>query len=339
MSKRTIAKMLPIGLAASMLLGSVAYAEDLTVANGLSPKHVISTQGFDPWMACVSEKAGDAINFKYFPGGQIAKTKKLLDALNSGVADLTTILVGYVSSKMPLNGVSMLPGLGSTAAEVITAYSKAVRSGPIAEEFVSNEVFPIFVMALPAYQIISRVGPLRSADDFSGKVVRSAGGAMNLTIGALGSSAAEIPSSDMYVAMERGTIDATLSAYTSIKSYSIDTLMNAASTNGEFGGFTMAFSMRLDKWNATSPAVQKIMLACGADTEASFAKHLDDTTAGLQDEFRKAGIDIYEFTQEELTAISGKLSGVSSNWVDRLAKRGLPAADVLKSYTALIKGM
>ena len=238
---------------------------------------------------------------------------------------------------MPLNGVSMLPGLGSTATGIMKAYTQAVRSGPLAAEFTDNKVQPIFVMALPAYQIISTKGALRNEADFAGKVIRSAGGTMNLTIGALGASAAEIPSSDMYVAMERGTIDATLSAYSSLKSYSIETLMNAASTNGEFGGFTLVMSMNLDKWNATPAPVQDIMMTCGTETEASYAAHLDGQTSELQAEFKAAGGDNYDFTPADLEAINGKLSVVTADWVERLDARGLPAAEVLESYAALIR--
>ncbi|MGR3425109.1 MAG: TRAP transporter substrate-binding protein [Sagittula sp.] len=316
-----------------------AHAETaLTVAHGFSPTHVIAAQGVDPWMACVKDAAGGDVAFSYFPSGQVAKTTEMLDALENGIANLTTVPIGYVSDRMPLNGVSMLPGMGSSAKEVIATYSAAVKDGILADEFAANEIVPVWVMLLPAYQIVSTKGPLRTPEDFAGKVLRSAGGTMNLTISALGASPAEIPSSDMYVALERGTADATLSALASIKPYNIQELMNAVSTNGAFGSFSVAFSMDKASYEALPDGLRQTFLDCGAQTEAAIAAHLDGEVATLQKEFSDAGVDVYAFTDEELSVINGKLASVVDDWVGRLSGRGLPAAQAVEAYRAILAG-
>lgn len=321
----------------TIVLATPAVAEtSLTVAHGFSPTHVIAAQGVDPWMQCVNDSGDADVAFSYFPSGQIAKTTEMLDALESGVANLTTVPIGYVSDRLPLNGVSMLPGMGSSAGEVIPAYSKAVNEGLLADEFSQNEIVPIWVMLLPAYQIVSTKGPLRTPEDFSGKVVRSAGGTMNLTISALGASPAEIPSSDMYVAMERGTADATLSALASIKPYNVNELMNAVSTNGAFGSFSVVFSMDKESWDALDEGAKAVFRDCGAQTEASIATFLDEEVTALEAEFKDAGVDVYAFTDDELAKIDEKLSIVIDDWVGRLDARGLPAADAVEAYRALL---
>ncbi|SMF65815.1 TRAP-type C4-dicarboxylate transport system, substrate-binding protein [Tistlia consotensis] len=330
---------LAAALAVAVLAGGAgpALAETtLTVAHGFSPTHVIAAQGVDPWMACMKAKAGDQLGFNYYPSGQVASTKEMLTALNAGIADLTTVPIGYVSSKMPLNGVSMLPGLGSSAGQVIPVYSKAVRQGLLAKEFEQNHIRPIWVMVLPAYQIVSRVGPLRTKEDFAGKVVRSAGGTMNLTLSALGASPAEIPSSDMYVAMERGTVDATLSAYASIKPYNINEVMNAVSANGEFGSFSIAFSMSDSSWTKLSPELQQMASDCGSQVEGSIARFLDGEVDELKAEFSKAGVTVYDFTPEQLAWMHKQLGQVSDDWVARLKDRGLPAQQALDEYRKLM---
>ena len=191
-------------------------------------------------------------------------------------------------------------------------------------------------MALPAYQIVSTKGPLRAPADFAGKVVRSAGGTMNLTISALGASPAEIPSSDMYVAMERGTADATLSALASIKPYNVNELMNAVSTNGAFGSFSVAFSMDKESWDALDDGAKAVFTDCGAKTETSIAAFLDDEVTALQTEFKDAGVDVYTFTDDELSAIDEQLSSVIDDWVSRLDGRGLPATQAVADYRALL---
>lgn len=316
---------------------NMAGAEtSLTVANGWAPGHVVSTEGVESWMTCVKD-TDSSIAFDYFPSGQIATTKEMLDALNNGVADLSIIPMGYVTSKMPLNGVSLLPDLGSRASEVTPAYSKAVRQGKMAEEFTQNGIRPLWVVVFPSYQLMSRGEPMKTEADMTGKVIRSSGGAMNLTVSSLGASAAEIPSSDLYVALERGTVDGGLSALASIKPYKLNEVIKAVSTNGEFGSFSLTFAIEQSKWDALTEEQKAAMDDCGAQIEQSFAAHLDEETDQLGAEFAKDGITVYEFSPEELQKINGKLKTVSDDWVARLSERSLPAAEVLDSYRKLVK--
>ena len=308
----------------------------LTVASGWAPGHVVSTQGVEAWMSCV-EGADASIDFNYFPSGQIASTSEMLDALNNGVADLSIIPMGYVTSKMPLNGVSLLPDLGSRASTVTPAYSKAVREGLIGQEFTENGIRPVWVAVFPSYQLMSRGEPIRAEGDLSGKVIRSSGGAMNLTVSSLGASAAEIPSSDLYVALERGTVDGGLSALASIKPYNLQEVIKAVSTNGEFGSFSLTFAINQASWDGLSDAQKLAMDECGAQVETSFARHLDDETDQLAAEFSGAGVEVYEFTPGELEWLNGQLATVSEDWVNRLDERSLPAAEVLETYRALVE--
>lgn len=309
-------------------------AVELSVVHGSPNGHVISAQGVEVWMACMEESGVEDVTFRYYPAGQLSATPELLDSLDSGVADLAPVPIGYVSDKMPLNGVSMLPGLGATATDIITAYSAAVKEGALAEEFASNNIIPLWVMAFPPYQVVSMGGPIRTESDFQGKVIRSAGGTMNLAIQSLGASPAEIPVGDMYVALERGTVDGTISALSSLKPFNVHELMGATSTNGAFGTFTNVFSIRADRWEALSEEARQAMVDCGQQTEESIATFMDEEAKQLAEEFAGMGVEVYEFTEEETAAINEKLAPVSEDWVSRLAERGLPAEEVLSTYGA-----
>jgi len=309
----------------------------LSVVHGSPVKHVVSILGAEPWMTCVKEKAGKEVDFNYYPAGQISKTPELLRALDSGVADLAPVPIGYVSDEMPLSGVVMLPGLGSTSTEIVTAYSKAIRPGGIlSKEFEQLDIVPIWAMAFPPYQIVSTRGKINSLDDFKGRVVRSAGGAMNLAIQQLGGSPAEIAIGETYIALERGTADSTISAFASVKPFSLQEIMKSMSSNGAFGTFSNVMAMKKDKFDALSPETQKVFIDCGIQTEQKFAQTMDAEAKELAKEFAALGIDIYEFTPENLAAINGALGNVQSDWVKRLSGRGLPAQETLDGYKTLL---
>lgn len=309
---------------------------EVTVAHGSPLTHVISAQGVEAWMKRVKELTNDEVGFKYFPSGQVGQLKELLSVLQNGIADFVPVPVGYVSDKLPLNGVTMLPGLGSTSKAIVTAHGKALADGGVlADEFASNRCNPLWVMAFPPYQIVSMGAPLQSAADFRGKVIRSAGGSMNLVIKALGGSPAEIPVGDMYVALERGTASATISALSSLKPYKVNEIMKAASTNGSFGTFVNIFCANTDRWKKLPADVQAAMVQAGKDVQQSASAFMDGEVDGLVAEFKGAGKTMYAFSPDQLKEIDGKLAEVHDDWVKRLDARKLPAGQVLAAMRSL----
>jgi TRAP-type transport system periplasmic protein len=326
------------GAAVAVAGAAQADSVSMSVVTGSPPGHIIS-KGVENWMSCVSGEVGDGIEFNYFPSGQLVALRELQAGLESGVADSVPIPVGYVSDKLPLNGVSMLPGLGSTAQEIISAFSKGVREDEaLTSEYEEINAVPIWVMGFPPYQIISTGAAMRSLDDFKGKVIRSAGGTMNLTIEALGAAPAEVVVADLYVSMERGVVDATISGANSVKPYNVQELMKSMSVNGAFGTFTNVFSINGDKWESLQPEMRTVMTDCGLKTEEFMATTMDSEADELLAEFKELGVDVYKFTPAETAVLKEKLASVQEDWVRRLDGRGLPARAVLDRHGARLTG-
>lgn len=309
----------------------------VTVANGSPLKHDLSAHGTTPWIERAKALTHNEVEYKYFPAGQLASLKELLAALQNGVADMVPIPVGYESNKLPLNGVSMLPGLGGSSRAIVSAHSRDLASGgALAKEFAANKAHPLYVMAYPPYQVVSMGAPLRTLDDFKGKVMRSAGGSMNLVVSALGATPAEIPVNDMYVAMQRGTVNGTISALASLKPYNIDEIAKSVSSNASFGTFVNIFACNTDKWKSLPQDIQKAFTQAGQDVQLNAATYLDGSTDKLKKEFAAKGMTVYDFTHDQLTAINDKLAGVQGEWVKRLKARGLPADQVLAKFKSMV---
>lgn len=325
--------LLTISATCLLSIGSVASAQtSFNVVHGSPAKHVITVEFVEPWMSCVQKGAGDKLSFKYFPSGQLANLRELLPALERGVADIAPVPIGYYSDKLPLNGVSMLPGLGATSKDIVTAYSKTIRSKELSDEFAANGIVPISVMAFPPYQIVSVSQEIKTPDQFKGKVIRSAGGAMDLVIKSLGGSPAAISIGDTYVALQRGTADGTISALASVDGYKLQELAKAISTNGSFGTFVNVMSVRKAKWDAMDDNLKKVFRDCGEKVQLQAAQNLDNAGSGLSKRFADAGVDMFAFSPEQLKTMSGKLDVVYQDWTKRLDGRGLPAETVLKTY-------
>lgn len=326
-----------VAAAAILMAGQSASAEHFTVGNGFSPTHFFGKDLTEPWMTCVEEGTGKGITFDYYPSGQIAAATATLDALNSGLLDISAVSIGYVTNKLPLSGISMLPDMGQTSKQMVAAYRTALKEIPeLAEELRANGIQPLVINLFPPYQILARGEPIDTADKFEGKLIRSAGAANTLTLRELGASPVEMPAADIYIALERGTVDAALLGLSSIKNYSLHELVKSISANGQFGSFTTLLGMDRKKYEALSEEFRAVVDQCALKIEAAVGDLMDGEHQALLEEFAGMGITIYEYSDEELAKLSERMRGVEEDFVTRLEARGLPAGRVMEGYKKIV---
>jgi len=327
-----------VAAATSLALAApVASAETMMVGHGFSPTHFIAKDLTEPWMACVEEGTGKALTFDYYPSGQIAAAAATLDALNTGLLNVSTVSIGYVTNKLPLNGISMLPNMGETSKQMVAAYRTALDEIPeMSEELRANGFKTLVINLFPPYQILGRSDPIDTAAKFEGRLIRTAGSANTLTIRELGASPVEMPAADIYIALERGTVDAALLGLSSIKSYSLQELLKSISANGQFGSFTTLLAMDLEDYEALSEETRAVVDECSLKIEADVAKLMDDEQKSLLDEFGAMGITIYRYSDEELATLAERMKGVEEDFVTRLEARGIAAAKVGEAYKKIL---
>lgn len=308
------------------------HAVELTLATDLSPTHTVSVEGIDVLMNCVTSAAGDEVKFNYFPSGQIAKRNEGISALNNGIADISYTSVGLETAKIPLQGVTMLPGLSKSAEQSVAAWRATLDAdGILAQEWKKNGIRPLLINALAPYQIMADV-PYMTVEDWQGKKVRAPGSALNFLVNSMGGSPVEMSAADLYVAMQRGTVDSTILSMASVKPYSLQEVIKAMSNNTSLGTATQFLAMSEKTWSSLTPELQEIFDQCGRSTEILLARLLDESESGLMDEFTELGIEIYSVPDEELAKIEEKISGVADDFVKRLSDRGLPAQEALDEY-------
>ncbi|MDN5842369.1 MAG: TRAP transporter substrate-binding protein DctP [Alcaligenaceae bacterium] len=323
--------------ASAALMAPAAWAGNMMVGNGFSPTHFFGKDLTEPWMACVKEGTKGAIDFQYFPSGQIAAAAATLDALNTGLLQVAAVSVGYVTNKLPLNSVSMLPGMGQTSRQMVTANRKALAEIPaLAAELKANRIHPLVINLFAPYQIMSRGEPIDTLEKFDGHLIRTAGAANTLTISELGGSPVEMPAADIYVAIERGTVDAALLGLPSVKSYSLQEVLKSISANGQFGSFTTLLAMDLDVYDKLPPEQRTVVDDCSLKIEDSVAQLMDDQQQSLLDEFGKMGITIYSYSDAELAKMDQRMKAVGQDFVSRLGARGLPAEAVYTGYKKIL---
>ncbi len=315
----------------------VTRAETLIVTTNVPPVHWASTQGGEPFMKCVKDATKNGIDFNYFPSGQIAGFTQSLDAVNKGLAQISYIVVSAQTDKLPLNGIPLLPELGNTVVEMTNTYRKAVDAGgPLADEFAKNRIRPLLINMFPAYQMISKSEPLDSLEKLSAKKISSGGGSLIVTLKSVGANAIEMAPTDIYLALQQGTIEATMLALASVKPYKLQEVVKAMSTNGSFGSAAGIWSIDTGVWNKLSQAHQKALTDCGLKVEADLAQWVDKLTEELKAEFAASGIRMFQYNDAAKTAIAQRLKVAREEYISRIAARGLPAQKAYEDYLKVL---
>lgn len=134
--------------------------------------------------------------------------QELLRSMKSNLLDFADVVAGYVSGEFPAIEASQLPGVFKDAAQLRRAFD-AWTAKVVAprEDIMGGKVLAYFNYN-PVY-LFSKF-ELTRPEDLKGKKVRVYSAALSDFIGALGGEPVNMPVSELYTAMERGTVDAAI---------------------------------------------------------------------------------------------------------------------------------
>lgn len=325
--------------AAAMALAvpGLAQAEKLIVAHGFQPSHVLYKEAAVPWMACVSDGTGGAIEFEDYHSAQISGHRDSINSLNAGIAQVSGVITGYESAKLPLSQIVQLPGVGTSSSHRAAAFRKMLENGSeIQAELAASNLVPLMNLSTAGYQILSTGERIDTMEKLAGMKIRGSAGPQAFALESVGATPVEITAGDMYVALQRGTVDATILSMTSAPAYNLHELVKSASTNGAFAAGHTIWAMDKGTFDKLSADQQQVVLDCAREFEVSANKILDDENDGVIADYASKGVDTYEFPPDMLETINAALTPVAENFVKELDDRGLPGAATFEMFKKVL---
>ena len=143
-------------LVASTILAQAADPITLRVADSFPKGHYLVKLVLEPWMEEVKKRTNNAVTFEHYPAQQLGKAADMLKLTQTGVADIGYVAPAYVSDKMPVSEVAMLPGAFEHSCQGTLAYWKLARNGVIAQQdYAGNNIRLLLAVSLPQYRIFT----------------------------------------------------------------------------------------------------------------------------------------------------------------------------------------
>jgi TRAP-type C4-dicarboxylate transport system substrate-binding protein len=157
---------------------------------------------------------------------------------------------------------------------------------------------------------------------------------MTYAVEALGATPVDMGTPDMYVGLQRGTIDGTILAMTSAPAYKLHEVIKSISTNGAFSSAHSVWAIDEKAYQGLPAASQKAMTDCGLQVEKASAVVLDEAAKTIAGDYAAKGVTFYAFPPDMKSQIDASLGTVAGKFVADLEGRGLPAK---KAYEIMIQ--
>ena len=328
--------------AASIFAGCVAaHAQDdkivLKYATFIPETHVLAVNRTKPFMDEVKRLSNGRIEFEYYPAEQVGKARTFIDLLNTGAVDIAEIGVGYFSGTvLPLAGVIEFPGLSDSSCKT----SKGLRAigmpgGPLYEsDFKENGIRALDFMVNPPFQIAPSKVPIKSVADIAGKKLRTAGGVMELTAKTFGGIPVSITSSEIYTALDRGTLDGVLFTWTLADTFDFPSIAKHGTYGFGFGTPGQFVAIGEQTFQKLPQDIQDVLVQAGETIEKQVCAFLDEAEAKMVEKYKSQGQDIHFWTDEEKAQMMEAIKGLPRDWISALEVRGKPAKATIEGFVA-----
>ncbi|MBW1737106.1 MAG: TRAP transporter substrate-binding protein [Deltaproteobacteria bacterium] len=340
-------KSLPISVV-TLLMGLALVMAPLSVAQARGKKPIIlsfnhlfpevawmHTNVIVPWKKMVEQKTNGRVKVNIYPGSALARPGTMYDAVKAGSIDICLDPGPYYIGRFPMSEATQLPFLGAHSSWAASrAWMDLYKEFPaLQREYADTHLLWLFSQG-PG-QIFSRK-PVRSMNDMKGLIVRAPGGIGEI-VKALGGSPVSTPAPECYLALSKGTVDATIFPCEAIKTwklYEVTKYMNI----GDFYVQWFWVAMNKKKYESLPENIQKAIDESSGTVAADLVGRAWNAADKAGFELgKKRGMKVIRLSADEMSKWERQCAPITKSWITRMEAKGYPARKFVERAKQLIK--
>ena len=309
----------------------------LTAVDGYPPKTLWVKEFINFFIPEIDKRLAAKGNYKIkwnqAWSGQIAKKKKVLQGLQTGLGDIGVVTTVFHADKVPLQMVAYAtPFVTSDPGLVARTVDKLANSMP---QFKAawkkyNQVYLTNLAVFDNYQIFSRE-PITTFADFNGKKINGAG--LNLRylqgFGAVGVGGSSVK---YYNNFKTGLVDgamlwaegAVVFKFPEVAPYMLRADIGSANSK--------AITFNADRWKTLPDEVKTVIQESAIAYRDHVTKLAASKSTKAYKDFVKMGGKIHQMSAAERAKWANTMPNVAKDWAASLEKKGLPGNAILSSY-------
>lgn len=286
------------------------------------------------WLKELQEASNGAVVIEFHGAEALGKAPEYGELVQEGLADMALFTSVYNPAQYQMTGFLELP-FASTSSRVSYEVVKALLDKKlITSEF---EQFKLLIHTpSPPTQLFSNKN-ITKAEDFKGTRLMCMGPVWNKAMGLLGAQCVTMNMQDVYIALQRGTLDAGPTGFASVMGYKWIEVVDYPIDISLMGGYISIFIMNKKSWSKLSPEVQAAWSKISEKHAKIFYSIFDKFEVIGRSKWPAAGKELTVFPAEEKEKLSKTLMPVWQNWIDRMEKDGKPGKEIYKTYVETMK--
>lgn len=237
----------------------------------------------------VERRTNGQVKFEIYPNASLVKPVQQWKAMSTGALDMSLYPLAYAGGEFPQANVGLMPAL-------VTSYEQGLRwkDAPIGKELTrlsEERGVKIVTWVWQAGGIASKGKPVVAPDDVKGMKVRGGSREVDLMIKAAGGAVTNVPSNEIYSALQSGVLDAAVTSSTSLISFRLAETSKALTTGRQHTFWYMFEPLLMSKasFDKLTPEQQKVIMEVGASLEKFGMEQARADDQRVADVFTKAG--------------------------------------------------
>jgi TRAP-type C4-dicarboxylate transport system substrate-binding protein len=310
---------------AMMWIPSTSIAAEkvkLELSSTLAPGSCIELAA-DKFKDIVQKKSNKRIVIVRFPSGELYDPKAEIEAVASGNLAMATLHNAYVGGRSPaLEFISSFGAAGCWQGyDHYYRFIDLPRVREIAAKEFETKINAKLLAMLPYGDSLIGNGrrPIHTVADYKGLKIRTAGAAQATMYRALGVVPTEMSSGEVYMGLQRGTIDGACSGPSRFflsKWYEVTPYMTQ-DYSLPFLSFWLAISDRY--WEKLSKEDQKILQDAAEETEKWARVYVVQETDGFNEKIKAKVKDFYFFPKDEIEKVGSIVGPVMHDLIVKRA--------------------
>jgi TRAP-type C4-dicarboxylate transport system substrate-binding protein len=275
----------------------------------------------------VEKRTGGSVKFEVYANSSLMKTLSQFSGLRKGALDMSLYPLAYAGGEVHEFNIGLMPCLVSNYEQGKKWKSDDV--GKLLNKILESKGVKFISWVWQAGGVASRKASIRSPDDLKGVKIRGGSSEMDRMLGAAGGIVSTMPSNEMYIGMQTGSLDAAVSSSTSLISFRLEELSKSLTTGrtGSFWFMLEPLLMSKEIFDSLPADQQKVVLEVGTEMEDWATKEARRDDAEAVKVYAAKGAQIVDLTPEDLA--KWRAIAEASSWKDFAAKTSA-AGELLK---------
>lgn len=294
------------------------------------------------WLDEIERQTDNKVKIQAYWGGALFSMLESLKSVADGVADISFVYPDVYPKQLAAVQVFQLIPWGPIEWESKRyVYQKCYEEIPaFKEELKSWNQRPILTLCGLPLAFCSRQ-PLTGIDDMKGKKWRAASKWNLEYLKNAGAIPTSIPSADVFMALQTGTLDGTLTNIDGMyMNKQHEAAPNVLATRELWMATPWYYTINLDTWNSLPKEIQEGILEASRIIEESFGTIYEEAINKIIDSMKAEGSTVNFITEEDVIKWVNEpaLEGLEAVWIKETEEAGVEnASEILQFVKEVVK--